>query len=396
MAGFKSFAALFLAALGAAAPAPSAGKYIVTLKDGVTASKVESHLQWVNNVHARSLGRRDLNLNGVEKTYGIGSFNGYAGNFDAATIEEIRNSPEVDEVELDQEWTLYALTTQSGVPHGLATISHRQSGASNYIYDSSAGQGAYAYVVDSGVNIEHVEFEGRATRGYNAAGGEDVDTLGHGTHVSGTIASKSYGVAKKASIISVKVFSGRTANTSVILAGYDWAVNDIVNKGRQSHSVINLSLGGPISTAFDRAVSSAYEQGVLSVVAAGNENQDASNVSPARAPQAITVAAVDSKWSRWFSNILQASNYGRPVDIYAPGVDVLSTWIGSDNATNTITGTSMASPHIAGLAIYLAVLENLNTPAAVTDRIKQLGTKDKVQNNIFFNTVNLLSYNGNQ
>ncbi|EGX91264.1 alkaline serine protease Alp1 [Cordyceps militaris CM01] len=395
MVGFKSFAALFLAALGTAAPAPSGGKYIVTLKDGATASKVESHLQWVNDVHARSVGRRDLNLNGVEKTYGIGSFNGYAGNFDAATIEEIKNSPEVAAVELDQKWTLYALTTQSNVPHGLATISHRQSGASNYIYDSTAGQGAYAYVVDSGVNIGHVEFEGRATRGYNAAGGEDVDTLGHGTHVSGTIASKSYGVAKKASIVSVKVFSGRTADTSVILDGYNWAVNDIVAKRRQTRSVINLSLGGPASTAFDSAVASAYNQGVLTVVAAGNENQDSRNVSPARAPQAITVAAVGATWARWVWNAQQGSNYGTPVDIYAPGEDVLSTWIGSTTATNTITGTSMASPHIAGLAIYLAVLENLNTPAAVTNRIKALGTANKVTGNVG-STVNLLSYNGNQ
>ncbi|KAJ4164436.1 hypothetical protein LMH87_006112 [Akanthomyces muscarius] len=395
MVGFKSFAALFLAALGAAAPTPSGGKYIITLKDGASAAKVESHLQWVNEVHARSLGRRDLNLNGVEKTYEIGSFNGYAGNFDAATVEEIRNNPEVAEVELDQEWTLYDLTEQSNVPHGLATISHRESGSSDYIYDSSAGQGAYAYVVDSGVNIDHVEFEGRATRGYNAAGGQDTDTLGHGTHVSGTIASKSYGVAKKASIVSVKVFSGRTADTSVILDGYNWAVKDIIAKKRQSRSVINMSLGGPVSSAFDRAVASAYQQGVLSVVAAGNENQDSSNVSPARAPQAITVAAVNADWNRWVWNSQQGSNYGSPVDIYAPGEDVLSTWIGSSTATNTITGTSMASPHVAGLAIYLAVLENLNTPAAVTNRIKALGTKNKVIGNVG-STVNLLTYNGNE
>ncbi|TQV98638.1 hypothetical protein V2A60_007645 [Cordyceps javanica] len=395
MVGFKSFAALFLAAIGTAAPAPSGGKYIVTLKNGVTASSVESHLQWVSEVHARSVGRRDLNLNGVEKTYGIGSFNGYAGDFDAATIEEIRNNPEVAEVELDQEWSLFGLTTQNNVPHGLATISHRQSGASNYIYDSSAGQGAYAYVVDSGVNIDHVEFEGRASRGYNAAGGEDVDSVGHGTHVSGTIASKSYGVAKKANIISVKVFSGDSGSVSDVLDGYNWAVNDIVAKRRQSRSVINLSLGGGASTAFDQAVASAYQQGVLSVVAAGNANQDSKNTSPARAPEAITVAAVNSAWKRWYWNPLQGSNYGAAVDIYAPGEDVLSTWIGSNTATNTITGTSMASPHVAGLAIYLAVLENLSTPAAITKRIKELGTSGKVTANVA-NTVNLLAYNGNQ
>lgn len=290
---------------------------------------------------------------------------------------------------------MYGLTTQSNVPHGLATISHRQPGSSQYIYDTSAGEGSFAYVVDSGVNINHVEFEGRASRGYNAAGGDDTDSLGHGTHVSGTIASKSYGVAKKAKIISVKVFVGRTADTSIILDGYQWAVKDIVAKNRQSRSVINMSLGGPVSQAFDSAVASAYQQGVLSVVAAGNENQDSANVSPARSPNAITVAAVNSQWNRWVWNSQQGSNYGRPVDIYAPGEDVLSTWIGSNTATNTITGTSMATPHIAGLALYLAVLENLNTPAAVTNRLKQLGTVNKVVGNPA-NTVNLLSYNGNQ
>lgn len=155
-----------------------------------------------------------------------------------------------------------------------------------------------------------------------------------------------------------------------------------------------MSLGGPVSQAFDSAVENAYRSGVLSIVAAGNENQDSSNVSPARAPNAITVAAVNSNWNRWYWNSRQGSNYGAPVDIYAPGEDVLSTWIGSNTATNTITGTSMATPHIAGLAIYLAVLENLNTPAAVTARIKALGTKNKVIGNKA-NTVNLLSYNGN-
>lgn len=280
------------------------------------------------------------------------------------------------------------------MPHGLATISHRNPGSTSYIYDDSAGEGTYAYVVDSGINTGHVEFEGRATRGYNAAGGDDVDTLGHGTHVAGTIGSRAYGVAKKASLISVKVFAGRTADTSVILDGYQWAVRDIVNRGRQSRSVINMSLGGPVSSAFDRAVESAFQQGVLSVVAAGNDNIDSSNVSPARAPNAITVAAVNASWRRWYWNSYQASNYGRPVDIHAPGEDVLSTWIGSSTATNTITGTSMACPHVAGLALYLAALEDLSTPAEITARIKELGTKGKVVGNVA-GTVNLLSYNGN-
>lgn len=399
MVGFKSVATLFLAALpfGSAKPvaSPAGTTYIVALKDGIATSQVASHIQWVNDIHARSLGRRDLNLAGLDKKYDFAGFQGYAGAFDAATIEQIRQNPEVAYVEADQVYSLFDLTTQSGATHGLGTISHRQSGSQDYVYDSSAGQGSYGYVVDSGVNVDHVEFEGRATKGYNAAGGADEDTIGHGTHVSGTIASKSYGVAKKANIISVKVFKGRTSSTSIILDGFQWAVKDIISKNRKSRAVINMSLGGPVSQAFDDAVEKAYQSGVLSVVAAGNENQDCSNVSPARAPNAITVAAVNADWERWLWNSQQGSNYGAPVDIHGPGQDVLSTWIGSNTATNTITGTSMATPHVVGLALYLAVLENLTTPAAITARIKELGTPDAVIGNID-GTVNLLSYNGNQ
>ncbi|UNI25020.1 Oryzin [Purpureocillium takamizusanense] len=398
MAILKNLAALLLAAapFANASPVPSgSGKYIITLKSGIAARDIDSHLEWVGDVHARSIARRGLDLAGIGKKYEIGSYNGYSGQFDAATIEEIRNKDEVAYVEEDQVFTLYDLTTQSGATYGLGTISHRNSGSLDYVYDSSAGKGAYAYVVDSGVNTAHVEFEGRASKGYNAAGGEFEDTLGHGTHVSGTIASKSYGVAKKASIIAVKVFQGRTADTSVILDGYQWAVKDIISKKRQSRSVINMSLGGPVSRAFDDAVESAFRSGVLSVVAAGNENQDASNVSPARGPNALTVGAVNANWAVWYWNSQQGSNYGSVVDINAPGEDVLSTWIGSTTATNSITGTSMATPHIAGLAIYLAVAENIGTPAALTKRIKDLATRNKITG-IKGGTPNLLAYNGNQ
>lgn len=268
MLGFANLAALLLAALpmAAAAPAPAAGgsgKYIITLKDGISAHDVDSHLGWVNDVHARSIGRRDLQLDGVNVKYDIGSFSGYAGEFDAATIDEIRNSPEVGsapppcpspsetdrwqvaEVEEDKVYSLFALTRQSGVTHGLGTISSRRAGSTEYVYDDSAGEGAFAYVVDSGVNVGHVEFEGRASRGYNAVGGFFADTIGHGTHVAGTIASRTFGVAKKANIIDVKVFSGSRTSMSIILDGFQWAVNDIVTKRRQGRSVINMSLGAP-------------------------------------------------------------------------------------------------------------------------------------------------------
>jgi subtilisin family serine protease len=136
-----------------------------------------------------------------------------------------------------------ALTTQSGAPWGLGAISHKSAGSTSYVYDTTAGSGSYGYVVDSGINVAHTDFGGRATLGYNAAGGAHTDTLGHGTHVAGTIGGTKYGVSKKANLISVKVFSGNSAATSVILDGFNWAVNDITSKNRAGKSVINMSLG---------------------------------------------------------------------------------------------------------------------------------------------------------
>ncbi|UNI20254.1 Oryzin [Purpureocillium takamizusanense] len=408
MAILKNLAALLLAAAAAAAPfaaatpatIPSAsGKYIVTLRSGITARDVDSHLEWVSDIHARSIGRRrrhNLDLAGFGKKFEIGSFNGYSGQFDAATIEEIRNKDEVAYVEEDQVFSLFGLATQSGATHGLGSISHRNSGSLDYIYDGSAGEGAYAYVVDSGVNTAHVEFEGRASKGHAAAGISSAleDFLGHGTHVAGIIASKSYGVAKKASIIDVQITDDGYTDISLFLDGYQWAVKDIIDKKRQARSVINLSIGGPVSRAVNDAVDSAFRSGILTVVGAGNDNQDAAHTSPASAPNALTVGAVNATWAVWSENSRLGSNYGSVVDIYAPGEDILSTWIGSTTATNSSTGTSMAAPHVAGLAIYLAVLENINTPAALIKRIKDLATKDKITG-IKGETPNLLAYNGN-
>jgi oryzin len=146
-------------------------------------------------------------------------------------------------IEEDQIFYLQEISSQSSTPWGLGTISSRDPGSDIYTYDNSAGQGSFAYVVDSGVNIDHVEFEGRASRGYNAVGGVHDDTLGHGTHVAGIAAGRTYGVAKLANIIDVKVFVGRTASTTIIIDGYQWAVNNIIATGRQSRAIINMSLG---------------------------------------------------------------------------------------------------------------------------------------------------------
>ncbi|CAI6333281.1 unnamed protein product [Periconia digitata] len=405
--------ALFLGALlPAALAAPTQmtkrediieGKFIVTLKP--TLDSVESHLTWVNDVHKRSL-KRDTA--GVEKTYDMESWKGYAGEFDEATIAAIKASPDVELVEPDtivylpymqdsEEPKLEkkALVTQSGSTWGLGAISHKSGSSSSYVYDSTAGAGTYAYVVDTGVLTTHSEFEGRATFGYNAVGGSNSDTLGHGTHVAGTIGGKTYGVAKKTNIVAVKVFSANTGTTSVILDGFNWAVNDIRSKGRAGVSAINLSLGGGSSSTWTNAIQAAYTNGVLSVVAAGNGDDQGrplpvSQTSPANAPNALTVGASDSSF-----RIASFSNYGAGVDVIAPGVSIQSAWYTGNSATNSISGTSMATPHVVGLALYLKGLESgLTTPAAITSRIKALAVTGRISGSLQ-GTPNTFVYNGN-
>jgi oryzin len=412
MINVRNIALLFGALLPAALAAPMTkkddiipGKYIITLKPGVDAVSVESHLTWVNDVHKRSLKR---NTAGIETTFKIKGWKAYSGEFDEATIAEIRANSDVALVEPDTMSYLYynvdevhddkltkkALSTQSDATWGLGAISHKTGASTKYVYDSTAGASTYAYIVDSGVNVDHEDFDGRATLGYNAAGGEHVDTLGHGTHVAGTIGSTTYGVAKKTNLISVKVFQGSSGSTSTILAGFDWAVNDITSKNRQARSAINLSLGGVASVTWTNAIAAAYEDGVLAIVAAGNGDSNGrplpvSGQSPANAPNALTVAAADSSF-----RTASFTNYGPGVDVFGPGVGIISTYIGSNTATAALSGTSMATPHVVGLAVYLQGLEDLPTPAAVTDRIKELAIPDRITGSLN-GSPNLFVYNGN-
>ncbi|KAJ1330880.1 oryzin [Microdochium nivale] len=408
MISFRKLALFFGALLSAilAAPAPFSpqvvpGKFIITLKSGARPADVASHLSRVRDIHARSISRRGTA--GVEKTYHIKDFNAYAGEFDVNTIEVIRRDKSVLAVEQDQIWTLFderqespktkrALTTQSNAPWGLGTISKRWPGSTSYIYDNTAGQGGYAYVIDSGIQTTHSQFGGRASFGYNAIGGGNADTTGHGTHVTGTIISSNYGVAKNARVIGIKVFAGGSSPSSVILDGYSWAVNDIIAKGRQNRAVINMSLGGGYSAAFNTAVNNAFSAGVVSAVAAGNDNTNAISTSPASAAGAITVGAVDSQWRR-----SEFSNYGSVVDVWAPGTNIVSTWIGTSTATNNLSGTSMATPHVAGMVLYLQSLAGGKAnAAAIVARVRALAQANRVTD-LTGNQAspNFLLYNGN-
>ncbi|KAI5366427.1 Putative peptidase S8/S53 domain, peptidase S8, subtilisin, His-active [Septoria linicola] len=331
--------------------------------------------------------------------YNIGSFKAFAFDGDDSLVDLIANLAQVKSIEPDRK--VYAsapvsinsraLVQQSPAEYGLARISHRAKGSSNYIHDNTAGSGSTVYVIDTGVYTQHSEFGGRATAGANFISGESAaDGNGHGTHCAGTIAGSTYGVAKRANIIGVKVLGSDGSGTnSGVLAGIDWAVNNARNNNRIGRSVISMSLTGGFSQATNDAVAQAVSAGIFVAVAAGNNGRDASAYSPASEPTAFTVGASDSNDAR-----ASFSNFGRFLDIFAPGVNTKSAWIGSTTSTNTISGTSMATPHVAGVAAYLIGLEGTRTPAALGSRIQSLSTKNVITS-AGSGSINNLLYNGN-
>lgn len=240
-----------------------------------------------------------------------------------------------------------------------------------------------------GIYIEHNDFAGRAIHGANFVPDEgDMDGNGHGTHVAGTTGSNTYGVAKKTNLIAVKVLSSEgSGSLDQVIAGINWAVNDMKAKGRTRKSVANLSLGGIPSPMTNAAAKEAVAQGLFLAVAAGNSGLPTITASPASEPDVCTVAASDSN-----DNRASFSNFGLLVDIFAAGVNVTSTWIDGPDDTNTISGTSMATPHITGLGAYLLGLEGAREPKALCQRMKDIATKGKVKLAL---SANDLAYNGN-
>jgi cerevisin len=296
---------------------------------------------------------------------------------------------------------------EKNAPWGLARISHRKSlGFSDfnkYLYAADAGEGVDVYVIDTGTNVDHVDFEGRAHWGKTVpANDADEDGNGHGTHCSGTVAGKKYGVAKKANVYAVKVLRSNGSGTMAdVVKGVEWAANAHTKKVKEGKkgfkgSAANMSLGGGKSPALDRAVNGAVTAGIHFAVAAGNDNADSCNYSPAAAELAITVGASALDDSRAYF-----SNYGTCNDIFAPGLSILSTWIGSKYATNTISGTSMASPHIAGLLAYYLSLQPASdsdyavaeiTPKQLKENIISIATKGALSD-VPSNTKNILAWN---
>ncbi|KAI8065697.1 serine protease 1 [Gongronella butleri] len=381
--------------------------YIVVLKDNLHGQDVQDHAAWINTLVSNDKWafinwlRPNEDKHGIKHIY-TGKVRGYSGKFDAEIINLIRSSKDVLYVEKDS--MVYANELQRNAPWGLARVSHRNrlsfSTFNKYAYDQgAAGEGVKVYVIDTGINVEHVDFEGRAEWGQTIpSGDEDEDGNGHGSHCAGTIAGKTYGVAKKAEPVAVKVLRSNGSGTmSDVVKGVEWATiahqtneQDAKKAGKKfKGSVANMSLGGGKSRSLDLAVDGAVDAGVVFAVAAGNDNADACNYSPAASQEAITVGASTLSDDRAYF-----SNFGTCVDVFAPGLNILSTWRGSKYATNTISGTSMASPHVAGLAAYLlSTLDEPATPKQIKDLILSLATKG-VLTDVGKGSPNLLIFNG--
>lgn len=260
------------------------------------------------------------------------------------------------------------MVKQYNAPWGLARISHESRNHRDYVYSDTAGTGTYVYVIDTGIRTSHTDFNGRAIWGANfVASTSDSDEDGHGTHVAGVIAGKTYGVAKSATVIAVKVLDKTgTGSMSGLLQGLNWAVDDAKSRGVVSKTVINMSVAGAYTQSVNDAIRVATDLGITVVAAAGNKNDDVAHWSPGSAPTAITVGAIDEEDRRG-----DFSNWGPGVDVFAPGVVIKSASNAGDQESAWMSGTSMAAPHVAGLAAYFMAREGISGNK-VTERI--LGT----------------------
>ena len=354
-------------------------QYIVVLKDEVV--DVQARGMVSRNLtfkQAKDSIIRDMSVDlatraggDIERTYS-NALSGFVLKSSAKNaVAALTRDDRVAYIEADQMLSIGA--TQNNATWGLDRIDQTDLPLNGtYVFDQD-GTGVNAYVIDTGVRISHNQFGNRGRAGFTAIndGRGSNDCNGHGTHVAGTVGSSVYGVAKDVTIHAVRVLgcNGSGSNSGVI-AGVDWVAANHV-----APAVANMSLGGGASGALDSAVNSVVAQGVTMVVAAGNDNSNACNFSPARASNAITVGSTTSSDAR-----SSFSNFGTCLDIFAPGSSITSTWSTSNSATNTISGTSMAAPHVAGVAaLYLDDNPNA-TPAQVQNAIENAAVSGRVSN----------------
>ena len=326
------------------------GQYIVVLNEGADPRSVAA-------------------VAGVEPGFVYTSaLNGFSASLNQGQLTALQHNPNVEYIEQDQ--VAEATTTQSNATWGLDRIDQRSRPLNGtYVYTRTASN-VYAYIIDTGIYTGHSQFGGRASNVYDAFGGSGADCNGHGTHVAGTVGGSTHGVAKAVRLRGVRVLDcNGSGSFSGIIAGIDW-----VRLNRVNPAVANLSLGGGYSSSLNTAVTNLANSGVFVAVAAGNENQNACNVSPASAPAVTTVAASTSTDAR-----ASYSNYGSCVDLYAPGSSITSTW--SNGGTSTISGTSMASPHVAGVAALYKSGSTSASQSTIDSWIKNNSTTNVITGN---------------
>ena len=323
-----------------ASPAHIPNRYIVVFRDRVT--DVSSMARQLTAVHGGEL----------RHTYRH-ALKGFSATFSTPAVEALRRNPAVAYVEADQIATL-SQTNQQAATWGIDRVDQRLLPLNQTYTHVRGGEGINVYVIDSGIETTHPDFGGRASVGFDVTGGNGQDCLGHGTHVAGTIGGNTYGVAKAATLIAVRIGQcAQTTDVSYIIAGIDW-----VSGNRQLPAVANISLGTPASTAMDDAVRGLIASGVPTIVSAGNAGTDACLRSPARVAEAITVGATNVSDQQ-----ASFSNFGSCVDLYAPGEGITSAWL--NGGTNALNGTSMATPHVTGSAVLYLQKNPGITPAQV-------------------------------